>query len=106
MIVGGRTRLTRLLIVNADDYGLAEGISRGILPAHREAIATSTSAIALGPAYPKVANWLAEEDNLGVGAFLKRDLTARNPVAPGVTVLGAALARREDELAAVPHPAQ
>jgi predicted glycoside hydrolase/deacetylase ChbG (UPF0249 family) len=62
--------VTQLLIVNADDYGLTEGISRGILHAHREGIVTSTSAIALGPAYPKVASWLADEDELGVGVHL------------------------------------
>ncbi len=60
----------KLLIVNADDYGLTEGISRGILHGHREGIVTSTSAIALGPAYPKVAAWLADEDDLGVGVHL------------------------------------
>jgi len=62
--------VNRLLIVNADDYGLTEGISRGILLAHREGIVTSTSAIALGPAYPKVAKWLADEEALGVGVHL------------------------------------
>ena len=62
--------MTRLLIVNADDYGLTEGISRGILHAHREGIVTSTSAMPLGPAYPKVAKWLAGEDVLGVGVHL------------------------------------
>lgn len=60
----------RLLIVNADDYGLTEGISRGILHAHREGIVTSTSVIALGPAYPKVASWLADEEDLGIGVHL------------------------------------
>ena len=59
-----------LLIVNADDYGLTEGISRGILHAHREGIVTSTSVIAVGPAYPKVSSWLADEDDLGVGVHL------------------------------------
>ena len=59
-----------LLIVNADDYGLTEGISRGILHAHREGIVTSTSVIALGPAYPKVASWLEDQDELGVGVHL------------------------------------
>ena len=60
----------KLLIVNADDYGLTEGISRGILHAHREGIVTSASAIALGPAYPKVARWLADAPGLGVGVHL------------------------------------
>ncbi len=59
-----------LLIVNADDYGLTEGISRGILHAHREGIVTSTSVIAVGPAYPKVARWLEDEDELGIGVHL------------------------------------
>jgi predicted glycoside hydrolase/deacetylase ChbG (UPF0249 family) len=60
----------RHLIVNADDYGLTERISAGILRAHREGILTSTSALALGPAYPKVARWLADEPSLGVGVHL------------------------------------
>jgi len=70
MTLGDALPLTRLLIVNADDYGLTEGISRGILHAHREGIVTSTSAMPLGPAYPKVAKWLAGEDELGVGVHL------------------------------------
>ncbi|MEA2717849.1 MAG: hypothetical protein QOI56_852 [Actinomycetota bacterium] len=60
----------RLLIVNADDFGLTEGISRGILAAHHNGIVTSTSALAIGPAYPKVASWLADEPSLGVGVHL------------------------------------
>ncbi len=59
-----------LLIVNADDYGLTEGISRGILRAHREGIVTSTSVLAIGPAYPKVAHLLADHPSLGVGVHL------------------------------------
>ena len=62
--------MPRLLIVNADDYGLTEGISRGILHAHRQGIVTSTSVIAVGPAYPKVARWLEDEDELGIGVHL------------------------------------
>ncbi|MEA2687166.1 MAG: hypothetical protein QOE93_2361 [Actinomycetota bacterium] len=62
--------MTRHLIVNADDFGLTEGISRGILAAHRTGIVTSTSALAIGPAYPKVAPWLADEPALGVGVHL------------------------------------
>lgn len=62
--------MTRLLIVNADDFGLTEGISRGILAAHRTGIVTSTSVLAIGPAYPKVARWLADAPSLGVGVHL------------------------------------
>jgi predicted glycoside hydrolase/deacetylase ChbG (UPF0249 family) len=60
----------RLLIVNADDYGLTERISLGILRAHHQGIVTSTSALAIGPAWPKVAPWLADELALGVGVHL------------------------------------
>ncbi len=60
----------RLLIVNADDYGLTERISSGILRGHREGIVTSTSVLALGPAYPKVAPWLHDAPTLGVGVHL------------------------------------
>lgn len=60
----------RLLIINADDFGLTEGISAGILRGHRAGIITSTSVLAVGPAYPKVAPWLADEPGLGVGVHL------------------------------------
>src|SRR5262245_60919462 len=33
----------RTLIVNADDFGLTEGVSRGILEAHARGIVTSTT---------------------------------------------------------------
>lgn len=62
--------MTRLLIVNADDYGLTTGVSRAILRAHREGIVTSTSALALGPAFAATAGWLADAPDLGVGAHL------------------------------------
>jgi predicted glycoside hydrolase/deacetylase ChbG (UPF0249 family) len=60
----------RLLIVNADDYGLTERISAGILRAHREGIVTSTSVLAVGPAWPKVARRLEDHPDLGVGVHL------------------------------------
>jgi predicted glycoside hydrolase/deacetylase ChbG (UPF0249 family) len=59
-----------LLIVNADDYGLTEGVSLGILRAHRDGIVTSTSALAVAPAFTVTAGWLADHPNLGVGAHL------------------------------------
>jgi predicted glycoside hydrolase/deacetylase ChbG (UPF0249 family) len=60
----------KLLIVNADDFGLTEGVSRAILRAHRQGIVTSTSALALGPAFAGTSRWLADEPELGVGAHL------------------------------------
>ncbi|MEY2405724.1 MAG: hypothetical protein QOG39_640 [Acidimicrobiaceae bacterium] len=60
----------RLLIVNADDYGLTEGVCRAILRGHREGIVTSTSALAVGPAFDRCAPWLADAPDLGVGVHL------------------------------------
>lgn len=39
------------LIVHADDFGLSEGVSDGIVLAHKEGILTSTSVIAVGKAF-------------------------------------------------------
>lgn len=60
----------KLLIVNADDYGLTDGVSAGILRAHREGIVTSTSVLAVGPALEDTAAWLREHPSLGLGAHL------------------------------------
>jgi predicted glycoside hydrolase/deacetylase ChbG (UPF0249 family) len=60
----------RLLIVNADDYGLTEGVCRAILRGHREGIVTSTSALVIGPAFDRCAPWLADAPDLGVGVHL------------------------------------
>lgn len=59
-----------VLIVNADDFGLTEGISDGIIRAHMEGIVTSTSVIALGRAFWSVTSRLGEFDRLGVGVHL------------------------------------
>ena len=58
--------MTRLLIVNADDYGLTAGVCRAIVRAHREGIVTSTSALALGPAFSASTSLLHDVPDLGV----------------------------------------
>lgn len=62
--------MTRLLIVTADDYGLTEAVSRGILRAHREGVVTSTSVLAVGRATGRTAGWLADHPELATGAHL------------------------------------
>jgi predicted glycoside hydrolase/deacetylase ChbG (UPF0249 family) len=59
-----------LLIVNADDYGLTEGVSRAILRAHRDGIVTSTSLLAIAPAFDRTSAWLSDAPHLGTGAHL------------------------------------
>lgn len=60
----------RLLIVNADDYGLTEGVSRAVLEAHQRGVVTSTSALVLGSGWAATGAWLADQPRLGVGAHL------------------------------------
>jgi predicted glycoside hydrolase/deacetylase ChbG (UPF0249 family) len=62
--------MTRLLIVNADDYGLTAGVCRAIVRAHRDGIVTSTSALAIGPAFVDHASLLDDVPELGVGVHL------------------------------------
>ncbi len=61
---------SRLLIVSADDYGLTEKVSRAILKAHRGGIITSTSVLAVAPAFEQSIPWLSEVPRLGIGAHL------------------------------------
>jgi predicted glycoside hydrolase/deacetylase ChbG (UPF0249 family) len=60
----------RLLIVNADDYGLTEAVSAGILRAYRHGMVTSTSVLAVAPGLARSGAWLADAPGLGVGVHL------------------------------------
>jgi predicted glycoside hydrolase/deacetylase ChbG (UPF0249 family) len=60
----------RLLIVNADDYGLTPAVSEGILHGFREGVITSTSVLALGSGFSRSIGWLAETPGIGIGVHL------------------------------------
>ncbi len=66
------------LIVNADDFGLTEGVSRGIIRAHREGIVTSTTLMVNFPWAPEMVKLLRQAPDLGVGIHL--NLTVGAPV--------------------------
>src|SRR5450432_1060960 len=74
---------TKRLIVNADDYGLTPGVSRGILEAHLKGIVTSTS-VMMG--LPGVAEAIQEAQRsapkLGMGVHLTLTGAAIRPVLP------------------------
>ena len=61
---------TRRLIVNADDYGLTAGVSRGILDAHHRGIVTSTTLLVNRPVDPAWIDGL-KASGLGVGLHMK-----------------------------------
>jgi chitin disaccharide deacetylase len=67
----------RTLIVNADDFGLTAGVSRGILDAHRKGIVTSTTVIVNRPIDPALVEQLLAS-GLGVGLHL--NLTLGRPI--------------------------
>lgn len=58
------------LVVNADEFGLTEEVSRGILTAHREGIVTSTSILGNCADLGAVRAALADAPSLGVGLQL------------------------------------
>ena len=66
------------LIVNADDFGLTEGVNRAIIDGHRNGIITSTTLMANGVSFDSaVAAGLAAPE-LGIGVHL--NLTQGRPV--------------------------
>jgi predicted glycoside hydrolase/deacetylase ChbG (UPF0249 family) len=74
----------RWLVVNADDFGLTAGVSRGILDAHRTGMVSSTTALASLPAEPELDAEAAGLPGLGIGLHV--NLTWGTPVSPPETV--------------------
>ena len=74
----------RRLIVNADDFGVTEGVSRGILRAHHEGLVTSTTVLASLPAQTELD--AVARDSAGLGLGLHFNLTLGRPVSPPETV--------------------
>src|SRR5258708_18611521 len=57
----------KTLIVNADDFGFAPGVNRGILEAHRCGTLSSTSMLVNTPSFEEAAVLARETPTLGVG---------------------------------------
>ncbi|MGA8224841.1 MAG: ChbG/HpnK family deacetylase [Candidatus Acidiferrales bacterium] len=74
----------KLLILNADDFGLTRGVNQGILRAHREGILTSTTLMANGAAFDDAVEGAKANPALGVGCHLVllggRALTPREEI--------------------------
>ena len=74
----------RRLIVNADDFGLTEGVSYGILHAHHYGIVTSASLMANGEAFEMAVALCRRAPRLSVGVHLA--LTQGAPVSPALQI--------------------
>ncbi len=57
----------RILVVNADDFGLTEGVNRGVIRAHEEGIVTSASLMVRGEAASTAATYGRANLRLGMG---------------------------------------
>ncbi len=68
------------LIVNADEFGLTEGVNRAIIEAHRQGIVTSTTLVPNLWAFQEAADLTLANPDLGVGVHL--NLTDGRPVSP------------------------
>lgn len=64
--------------MNADDYGLTEGVNRAILDGHRNGIITSTTLMANGMAFDSAVSATSATPELSIGVHL--NLTQGRPV--------------------------
>jgi predicted glycoside hydrolase/deacetylase ChbG (UPF0249 family) len=77
--------MPKYLIVNADDYGMSPGVSRGILEAHARGIVTSTTCLVNTPcAGEALADAAAQAPRLGIGLHI--NLSFGRPVLPAALV--------------------
>lgn len=67
------------VIINADDFGIHEGINRGIIYGHSHGAITSTTIMAVGDAFDHAVQLAAAVPSLGVGIHLT--LVGERPVA-------------------------
>jgi len=69
---------SRFLIVNADDFGMTDGINAGVMQAHKDGIVTSASLMVKQPKAREAAALAATDGRLGLGLHI--DLVEWEPV--------------------------
>jgi predicted glycoside hydrolase/deacetylase ChbG (UPF0249 family) len=76
----------RLLIINADDFGFAPGVNRGIVEAHEAGTLSSTSMMVNTPAFDEAVQLVrTRAPRLGVGLHL--NLIAGRPVSEATSLV-------------------
>jgi hopanoid biosynthesis associated protein HpnK len=60
----------RRLIINADDFGLTEGVNRAIVEAHERGVVTSATLMANGQAFEQAVALAQSSPRLGVGCHV------------------------------------
>jgi predicted glycoside hydrolase/deacetylase ChbG (UPF0249 family) len=84
----------RLLIVNADDFGLSRGVNRGIVDAHEHGIVTSASLLVNAGAAAEAAAYAREHTRLSVGLHVDLEPAGRRWLRRSVAERGAASPER------------
>src|SRR5215468_9714452 len=77
---------TKRLIVNADDFGMTEGVNRGIIDGHTRGVISSATLMANMPAFDAAVRLAKDHPALGVG--LHFNITQGRPVADSSRVSG------------------
>ncbi len=62
--------MSKRLIINADDFGYAEGSVPATIALHEAGVVTSTTALVNQPHWPKAAAYLRDHPGLGAGVHL------------------------------------
>jgi hopanoid biosynthesis associated protein HpnK len=70
--------MERIIVINADDFGLSEGINRGIVQAHTDGVLTSATIMTNMPAAKQAVKMAKQLRTLGVGVHL--NLSEGQPV--------------------------
>ncbi|RPI09191.1 MAG: ChbG/HpnK family deacetylase [Zetaproteobacteria bacterium] len=76
--------MARYLIVNADDFNLTEGVTRGILAGHRRGIITSTTVMVNLPGLERTRDLAREAPGLDIGLHV--NFTLGPPILPASAV--------------------
>jgi len=58
------------VIINADDFGLIQGVNEGIIQAHREGVLSSATLMANAPGFEHALELAGQNPDLGVGVHL------------------------------------
>lgn len=81
--------MARLLVINADDFGLTPGVNAGMLDAHRRGVLTSVSLFANAPATTEAIALARDTPSLGIGCHLALvDAAPLLPLAQVRTLVG------------------
>ena len=68
------------VIINADDFGICQGINEGIIYAHQRGIVTSTTLMANMPGFEQAVSLAKQNKDLGIGLHL--NIVRGRPVSP------------------------